>query len=39
LNAPAVMSVNTDHQLTIRVSTEPAPWRSAQRAVGISKMA
>ncbi len=31
--------VKIDHQLTMRVSTALAPRRSAQRAVGISKMA
>src|SRR6188768_7584 len=33
------MKVNKDHQVTMRVSTAPAPLRSAQRAVGISKIA
>ena len=31
--------VNIDHQLTMRVSTALAPRLSAQRAVGISKIA
>ncbi len=39
MNAPAVAMVKIDHQLTMRVSTDLAPRPSAQRAVGISKMA
>ena len=39
MKAPAVTMVNTDHQLTMRVSTARAPRLSAQRAVGISNSA